>query len=84
MSRKLDWSKLDTDGHEAWHENGLYIILRRSDGQWDVKLESQLPDGTYDTVSAPTVVATLDEGKQVAQGWADELGLYQHREREHE
>ena len=79
VSMKLNWAALDKDRHEAWHENGLYAVVRRSDGQWDVELKGQSGDGTYETVSVPTVVATLDEGKQIAQGWADDPGLHRHR-----
>jgi hypothetical protein len=69
----LEW----TNDNHAYRDNAHYHVHKRSDGKWNVTLFSMRTDepGGAEEKLGDYVVATLDDGKKLAQGLADQRRL---------
>jgi len=80
MSEQQEWSKTDEDVYEARSGQRLYRVSKDSSGLpervWSVVQFGVDADGTNAEPVAQASAPTLEDAKQIAQGWESEYGLW--------
>ena len=80
VSERLEWTQKGDDKYEARNGQRLYHISKDSSGLpervWNVVLLGVDPDGTNEKLVAQAWAPTLEDAKQIAQGWESSYGLW--------
>jgi len=74
MSEQLEWIEENEGAYVAQSGKRRYVASKQSDGRWAVGLSDG--DALFSAkVNRPRLAATLEEAKQIAQGWQSGVGL---------
>jgi hypothetical protein len=74
VSEQLEWIEESESRYVAQSGNRRYVTAKQSDGRWAVGLSDG--DALFSAkVNQPRLAATLEEAKQIAEGWQSGVGL---------